>query len=121
MTKSEHKILKGLWSQTIKSRDNSICVRCGSVKKVAASHIYPKGRYRHMAYDLDNGVTLCFACHMGWWHKHPMDAYVWAHMYVGDKILAKLRARSLKKKVKLNFETIKDILINELRTHNQNT
>jgi hypothetical protein len=30
-----------------------------------------------MAWILENILTLCYACHIHWWHKNPLEAYKW--------------------------------------------
>ena len=52
----------------IKVRDKGLCYLCENrhlIKEMNSHHIYPKGnnRYANMAYDLDNGITLCWRCH----------------------------------------------------------
>ena len=56
------------WSRLVRLRDKGICFMChenDGIFKMAAHHIYPKGdiRYSHKAYDLRNGITLCWRCH----------------------------------------------------------
>lgn len=41
------------------------------------SHIYPKGRYRNVEYDPRNVKALCYACHLHFWHKNPIEAHEW--------------------------------------------
>lgn len=56
------------WSRLIRLRDKGICFMCGKksgIFQMNAHHIYPKGdpRYKDKILNLDNGITLCFACH----------------------------------------------------------
>ena len=56
------------WSRLVRLRDKGKCFMCGetsNIFKMAAHHIYPKGdpRYIEKAYDLNNGITLCWNCH----------------------------------------------------------
>jgi hypothetical protein len=30
-----------------------------------------------MAWILENILTLCYACHIHWWHKNPLEAAKW--------------------------------------------
>lgn len=76
-TSSETSILRKLQHEACVLRDQGMCVRCGSTSNLAASHVYPKGKHRSMEYDLDNVKTLCYSCHIQWWHKHPLDAAEW--------------------------------------------
>lgn len=69
------------WAKkTAKERDKYICQKCG--KKVEGmnahgSHIYNEGTYRSMSADPDNILTMCYYCHINWWHKSPLDAAAW--------------------------------------------
>jgi len=56
------------WSRLIRLRDKGICFMCGetlNIFKMEAHHIYPKGdpKYTEKAYNLDNGIKLCWNCH----------------------------------------------------------
>ena len=75
--KAVHKDLRKLLSIACIERDNEQCVRCGSTEKLSASHIYPKGAYPRIQYELDNVKTLCYGCHLGFWHKNPVEAKKW--------------------------------------------
>jgi 5-methylcytosine-specific restriction endonuclease McrA len=79
MTKDQIKELRRLLREAMLARDKNTCQYCGSKTRVlATSHIYPKGKYRKMEYDLDNVVALCnMPCHLGWWHKEPIEAGAW--------------------------------------------
>ena len=57
------------WSRLIRLRDEGICFMCLKKNKVIemeAHHIHPKAveKYSQIAYDLDNGITLCQNCHL---------------------------------------------------------
>jgi len=47
-----------VWSIRIRWRDRK-CVICGSREKLQAHHLADKSYHPELAYDLDNGVTLC--------------------------------------------------------------
>jgi 5-methylcytosine-specific restriction endonuclease McrA len=49
-------------AQAAKARDRHQCRQCGSTKKLEAHHIVPLAE-GGAAYDLENVVTLCAACH----------------------------------------------------------
>lgn len=69
--------LKGLRAEAVFKRDNYCCVRCGSTKGIAPSHVFPQGRYPRMAWIMINMKTLCWNCHLNWWHKNPIEATNW--------------------------------------------
>ena len=54
------------WAKQIKARDNFTCNRCNTVAtggSIHAHHIVPKEYFPEVAFDMDNGVTLCSSCH----------------------------------------------------------
>lgn len=55
------------------------CVRCGTDKRLTASHVYPKGRYPQLRHVAINILTMCAACHLYWWHRNPLEAAEWFH------------------------------------------
>src|SRR5882724_1260296 len=58
----------GAWARAVISRDNATCQRCGAQHiELHAHHILPFSQHPEKRWDLDNGVTLCHACH---WTEH---------------------------------------------------
>lgn len=54
------------WNKRIKERDHYTCQRCGKMlngRMVQAHHKIPKWFMPELQFDLDNGITLCTACH----------------------------------------------------------
>jgi len=41
---------------------NPKCLLCGRPAN-QVHHFFPKSRYAHLRYELDNGISLCQACH----------------------------------------------------------
>ena len=76
MTKPEISKLKKLLHQLVVIRDKK-CLRCGSEKRLSASHIYPKGSHPAMKWMPRNLMCLCYSCHIFWWHKSPIEAGEW--------------------------------------------
>ena len=58
-------------------RDGHACVRCGSTKSLSPSHVYPKGKYPRLRFLEINILTMCYADHIHWWHKNPIEATEW--------------------------------------------
>lgn len=58
-------------------RDGKWCLRCGKTDNLHASHIFPKGKYPKMRFDIDNIKILCMACHLFWWHRDIQAAAEW--------------------------------------------
>lgn len=91
MTKAQKTKLNKLVREYVVLRDK-VCLRCGKPDRLHASHIYPKGKFRKMQFNVDNVKALCLGCHLYWWHKHPIEAKEWA-----EKTLGKARLNKLKK------------------------
>lgn len=51
------------WRQAVLDRDGHACTCCGATADLHAHHIKEWAIYPADHYDVDNGVTLCAACH----------------------------------------------------------
>ena len=65
------------WRLAVLQRDKYICQECGRQCKprergLAAHHIQPYATYPDLRYDVNNGRTLCRACHMAL-HGRPIQ------------------------------------------------
>lgn len=59
------KALYADWSLRVRSRDGFKCLLCGSTENITAHHWYCSDHHAHAArYSVDNGATLCYACHI---------------------------------------------------------
>jgi len=68
------------WQKSVFKRDNYTCKMCGKTKcKIAAHHIYPKAKYPHRTFDVNNGITLCEKCH----HKTIGTEYEYTDLFIG--------------------------------------
>ena len=62
-----------LWSKAVRLRDGR-CLLCGKTDGLAAHHyIHTKGSSLHHRFNVKNGITLCYACHI---HKVHTKATV---------------------------------------------
>lgn len=52
-----------LWRKAVLVRDGYHCIKCSSVKNLQVDHIKPRSLYPELAYDINNGRTLCAKCH----------------------------------------------------------
>lgn len=61
----ERKLFKAVnWRLNIFERDKYTCQRCGEKGcYLSAHHIKGWAEYPKLRYDMDNGITLCLACH----------------------------------------------------------
>jgi len=78
--KSLEKKLWDLTKEYVFARDRSRCQKCG--KKVSGSnrhpsHVFSKKNYKYLRYDPLNLKTLCFHCHINWWHLNPVESGLW--------------------------------------------
>lgn len=58
------------WRKVVYKKDNYTCQCCGVVgKNLNAHHIYNFADFLHLSLDVNNGITLCEACHRNF-HKN---------------------------------------------------
>lgn len=59
------KALYADWSLRVRTRDEFRCILCGATENLTAHHWYCSDHHAHAArYCVDNGATLCYACHI---------------------------------------------------------
>jgi endogenous inhibitor of DNA gyrase (YacG/DUF329 family)/predicted nucleic-acid-binding Zn-ribbon protein len=51
------------WREAVKIRDRNRCVKCGSTEKLHVHHIKAYTLHLELRFDVNNGQTLCAACH----------------------------------------------------------
>lgn len=64
-----------LFSKYIRQRDGR-CLKCGKTGNLQCAHIIGRRNYR-LRYDPQNSISLCYACHIHWAHKEPLDFTDW--------------------------------------------
>lgn len=70
-----------LWSEAVRTRDGA-CVLCGKTEGLNAHHwIHSKAQGNFHRWDVKNGITLCFACHI---YK--------VHSYASADVIEQLKA-----------------------------
>ena len=52
------------WRAAVFKRDSYTCRDCCSTKNIQAHHIKSWKNNKELRYDIDNGITLCRACHL---------------------------------------------------------
>lgn len=81
----KHKCDK-LWSEAIRTRDGE-CILCGRKDTLQAHHwIHSRAQGNLHRWDIRNGVTLCYGCHL---HK--------VHTYASTDIIEQLKAAAFAK------------------------
>lgn len=51
------------WKGAVKLRDGFVCRKCGHEDDLQVHHIIPVNKDPSLAWDINNGVTLCKRCH----------------------------------------------------------
>ena len=65
------------WSLAIRLRDGK-CMRCGATENLAAHHwIVSRARSRRYRFDVQNGISLCYGCHVHGVHVEASMAAVY--------------------------------------------
>ena len=104
MKKKDTKMLDGLLREVVLYRDKK-CQKCGrKAGRITTSHIYPKGIYPWMRYDIQNATMLCFRCHLHWWHKDIILANKWY-----EETFSEERKEYLKKRSENKVPTSQDV------------
>ena len=88
--KNRKKEADKLWAMVIKKP--GYCLKCKKRPpnvQLHAAHIKPKGKFRnhHLRCDPLNGIPLCYACHLHWAHKDPVDFVAWLEREIPGRIL----------------------------------
>lgn len=65
---------------------------CGRTKTLQAAHILSRGAYPKYKYNLNNGLCLCYHCHMHIAHKQPHEFTKWFDQYKGPEYYDDLKA-----------------------------
>ena len=118
------RMLDCLLREVVLRRDGFKCRKCDRGKQrgrgggLQAAHIFPKGQYPSMRYELQNVVCLCASCHIygpDAWHRHPIAAQEWAKEHFGTDYLWRLSVTALTRTQHPDHAAIKLMLEQELR------
>ena len=52
------------WRRSVYSRDGFKCTECGNKKNIVAHHVKCFHSFPNLRFSLENGITLCRACHL---------------------------------------------------------
>ena len=90
-----------LWSQCVRARDKE-CVLCKSKNALQAHHwILTRNQSAKYRFDLRNGVTLCYGCHIHGVHSNPS-------VYLLDRLKSNCISRGI-----ASQEDINEIIANK--------
>lgn len=86
-----------LWRKLIYQHEPSgLCPRCVTRRHQEAAHVFAKGPYPSMRFDLDNGIPLCRSCHRRYDYDHAVHL-AFSIQYLGqeryDRLLLMSQAR----------------------------
>lgn len=59
------------WRSDVLHRDSYKCTKCSSDKNLHAHHVVEANKDVSLRYNVDNGLTLCFSCHIKI-HQQPL-------------------------------------------------
>jgi 5-methylcytosine-specific restriction endonuclease McrA len=84
-----------LWRHLIyRKAPDGKCAVCGTTKGLQAMHLFPKGRYPHLRFELDNGAPGCPGCHNRLTNDHERHRD-FCIRYLGAERYEALRLRSI--------------------------
>ena len=83
------KDLDTIFSQYIRRRDK-VCRKCGTNQNLQNSHIMSRVS-QNLRWDERNAMTLCYKCHLCWWHKEILEAAEWCKIEIGEELYNSLR------------------------------
>ena len=52
------------FSREVRIRDGHKCIICGKTRHLTSHHLFNKAKYPLLKYNINNGVSLCFNCHI---------------------------------------------------------
>lgn len=85
-----------LWAALVYKKYRGKCAKCGSTA-CDPHHIFPKGSYPHLKYDLDNGIMLCRQHHDDYHFKRDKDVIAAIIRAVGVQEYTRLTVESKRK------------------------
>lgn len=53
------------WRVAVYTRDGHACVKCGTTERLTAHHVKQIVTHPELAFDVENGLTVCDSCHKG--------------------------------------------------------
>ena len=99
------------WSQFIHARDK-VCQKCGGTSGLSAHHLVKRSNLA-LRWEEDNGLLLCFTCHIHQAHENSLMFAEWLRNTLGKKFVENLTERA-NQLVKWSLQDLEDKLA-ELR------
>lgn len=101
------KELDKIWSKSVKKK-YPCCIACGRTTSLNAHHIFSRS-YMNTRWDVDNGVTLCFRCHLYGAHQKYEEFRDKIIELIGSEAFDKLKLKSKEIK-KWDKEELQELL-----------
>lgn len=103
-----------LWSQCVRVRDGKKCVICGSDKTLQAHHCFVRAALSlRTRFILDNGICVCYKCHLVQIHKYGEKRFLEKYIKVLDERVPYFRQmeiyRIAENKEPVTIEELQDI------------
>ncbi len=79
------KLADKLFSERVRVR--GFCEKCrrsGDVVQLQCAHIIPRANLV-LRWDFNNALSLCYACHLFWAHKNPLEFTEWFRAKFPDR------------------------------------
>ena len=111
------KILDDLAKEVVYARDGHRSVKSGETGRLNPSHVYPKGRYTRMRWELDNLLTLTWDEHLQWWHKNPIEAGNWFKEKYPDRYIYLRRRSQIREGGSIDYRAIELYLKSQLKKY----
>ena len=70
------------WRKSVIERDHGYCRLCHSQERLEVHHIHRFAIYPDMRWDIQNGITLCHDCHVGFRNKE--EDYIDELMFIAS-------------------------------------
>ena len=91
--KTKPKTLDLLWSHVVRRRDGDLCRHCRKNNGSAVHHIFSR-RHKSTRWDPENGITLCFYCHIRIAHEDAPYFIDWVQRAIGQDRYDKLKLQA---------------------------
>lgn len=104
-----------LWSQCVRLRDKK-CIVCGSTENLQAHHCFVRAALSlRTRFILENGVTLCYYCHLVQIHRNGEKRFFEKYIKILDEKIPKEKQEEIYKitenKKPITFEELQNINI----------
>lgn len=87
-----------LWSKCVRLRDYNKCIICGKTEKLQAHHCLVRAALSlRTRFIIDNGVSLCYRCHLIEIHKNGEKRFFEKYIKILDEKIPKEKQQEIYK------------------------